>query len=294
MPVLRPSVSPFQRWSAPRISSYTVETGEAPPLAQSPLGRGRQTVGSTYPSSPPSAFAPESSALSAQMPLPESMSTAGAEESGNQCVAQDAKAGPLFAEQSSSAKIAKITTEKLEIEAKFQSRKAPGPTARTRQPSMQTTTIKSGNATPAISVRSSALFTFSKLGRSGGAASTEVAEGKISEGPAASRLTTLLSPASPVNPSQELQPKKNVAAGDASPAPVRFQTPAQHPASPARQVATRQSQLPTAGGVHIGTVEVRIMPAPAALNARPLQARLAPASVLSRSLTSFLGLSQGQ
>lgn len=291
MPMLKPSISPFQRRSAQQISTYNVETGEAPTLARSPFGRVSQTVGVTQLASPPAPYSPESGSMNdPQTSLHESLSKAGRDERGNQRVAQDAKPGTLIAERGPSATTGAARAETPNIEAMLATRQATGHSARRRQPSMQETTIKRSDAAPTNPERGPAAFSVSKAGRSSVAANKGAAAAHVSEGTAESRSPALLSPA---KSSRELQPTNNLAAGDPSPAPVRFESPAQHPASPAVQEFTRLSQPRTAGGVHIGTVEVRILPAPA-LNVRPPQARPAPATVLSRSLTSSLGLSQGQ
>lgn len=94
---------------------------------------------------------------------------------------------------------------------------------------------------------------------------------------------------------QELQPRKNPIEKQALAAVMQFES--RGPQDTAQNTAARRQQEPrgqTAGGVHIGSLEVRIMPpaAPAPI-IKPQQARQAPATVLSRSLTSSLGLSQG-
>jgi hypothetical protein len=95
----------------------------------------------------------------------------------------------------------------------------------------------------------------------------------------------------------ELQSGKDPATSDLSAAAMTLEPRiAERPALPSVRRPVQQSQMQTAGGVHIGTVEVRIMPPapPAPPIVRPAQARPSPAQVLSRSFTSPLGLTQGQ
>ena len=94
-----------------------------------------------------------------------------------------------------------------------------------------------------------------------------------------------------------LQPRKNPTDSEPPPTPMRFESRhAERSALPAAHRPVSEPQARTAGGLHIGTIEVRIMPpaAPAPPIIKPVQARPSPAPVLSRSLTSSLGLTQGQ
>ena len=95
----------------------------------------------------------------------------------------------------------------------------------------------------------------------------------------------------------ELQPRKDSANANSPAIPMRIESQiAERSTLPVVRRPMQQSQAQTAGGVHIGTVEVRITPppSPAAPIARPVQARPSPAPALSRSFTSALGLTQGQ
>lgn len=96
---------------------------------------------------------------------------------------------------------------------------------------------------------------------------------------------------------QELQPQKNPLEKQALAVARQFEPRVtQGPAATRKQ---QEQQARTAIGVHIGNLEVRILPpappppAPPAPIIKPQQARPAPATVLSRSFTSSLGLSQG-
>src|SRR5262249_54530440 len=96
---------------------------------------------------------------------------------------------------------------------------------------------------------------------------------------------------SPAESTPELQPRKEPAEGNLSQAPIRFESqPVQRLALPAAHGPVQQSQTPTAGGVHIGNLEVRIMPAPppAPPIIKPRPTHPSPTTVLSRSLTSSL------
>ena len=101
---------------------------------------------------------------------------------------------------------------------------------------------------------------------------------------------------SAMEPVLDLQSSKKPASPDPATAPIHFESRfAQHPVVPAASRPRREPQKQNAGGVHIGTIEVRIMPPPApAPIIKPVQPRAAAPSVLSRSFTSSLGLIQGQ
>lgn len=92
---------------------------------------------------------------------------------------------------------------------------------------------------------------------------------------------------------QELQPRKDPMEKEALAAAVQFES--RGPQGPAARGGRQKESQQAAGGVHIGSLEVRIVPpaAPPAPIIKPQQARPAPATVLSRSFTSSLGLSQG-
>lgn len=92
---------------------------------------------------------------------------------------------------------------------------------------------------------------------------------------------------------QELQPRKKPMEKDPL-AATQFESPGAQGAAGTRE-RRQESQARSTGGVHIGSLEVKIMPpvAPPAPIIKPQQARPAPATVLSRSFTSSLGLSQG-
>lgn len=91
---------------------------------------------------------------------------------------------------------------------------------------------------------------------------------------------------------QELQPRKNAMEKEALAVATQLESRGTQGTAATR--GRQESQARTAGGVHIGSLEVRIMPpAPPAPIIKPQQARPAPATVLSRSFTSSLGLTQG-
>lgn len=92
----------------------------------------------------------------------------------------------------------------------------------------------------------------------------------------------------------ELQPRKNPMEKDPLAAATQFESPGAQGAAGTRE-RRQESQARSTGGVHIGSLEVKIMPnvAPPAPIIKLQQARPAPATILSRSFTSSLGLSQG-
>jgi hypothetical protein len=98
----------------------------------------------------------------------------------------------------------------------------------------------------------------------------------------------------PKKSTQELQPRKDSMEQEALAIVTQLESRGTQRTAAARE-RQQGSQTRNAGGVHIGNLEVRIMPpaAPPAPIIRPQQARQAPATVLSRSFTSSLGLNQG-
>jgi len=253
MPVLKPRVSPFHRWTAPQLAGSQVEP--TPALL-----------------SPP--YFPESQPLDLPS-APRSLNKAETRQSGEQRIAHNTARERLIAQPSSGLNT--TTVEGLEIDLAVPRFRPMRRRAVGSQHSEQQDTIETSHATPAPANRERRPAVVSLLNAKRSREAAEVASAtKGSLEPVDGHRATV---ADPVKPALELQPRKNQADGDLA-------------ASPHRPV--REPQARTTGGIHIGTLEVRIAPAAPAPIIKPRQAHVSSATVLSRSFISPLGLRQGQ
>jgi hypothetical protein len=288
MPVLKPRVSPFHMWTKPPLAGSQVETGVVPPRSRAVLERTPETAALAATFSPGASFQmkpapallspPHSSESQTLNPpsAPRSVNKAETRQVGEQRIAHNKAQEPLIAQLNSSLNSTTVEGPKIDQAVpKFRSmrRRAVG-----SQHSEQQDTIETSDATPAPENRERRPAVVSLLNAKRSREEAEVASATTgSLEPVDGRRATL---ADPVKPALELQPRKNAADGELAAPPHR---PAKEP------------QARTTSGVHIGTLEVRIVPAgPAPPIIKPRRAPASSATIISRSFISPLGLSQGQ
>jgi len=309
MPVLKPPIPPFRRWSAPQAASMT-ETGTAPSLSHTTLAKAPESAAATTAStqmeptptlSTSTTHSSESQRLTpSSAPTTRSFKRAEASEPSEQRVLQNVAREPVIAEPNSNNP---ATMEAPKINLAVPSFPSTRQRASRKQKPEQEHTIESSRATPMPASTQSRPAAVSFLPTK---PSREPAEDSL---PIRHREEIVLSPRSEPNKARRttsehppqstlaLQPRKNPTDSEPPPTPMRFESRhAERSALPAAHRPVSEPQARTAGGLHIGTIEVRIMPpaAPAPPIIKPVQARPSPAPVLSRSLTSSLGLTQGQ
>lgn len=297
LPVLKPLRSPFWRWSVPPLEPM-VETAPALSLPQATLAKAPESAVVATASPPPIAASPPAIASPAMRQVQE-LSATPASGSPTTPIARPLKRAKVDEppEQRVSPKVIAgpksnhpATIKAAGIDQVVPSFRSTGHRTKPKPGSEQTGAIESRHSAmpPADAQPHPAAVSFLPTKRSSKPAAgvlpiqhdeivlaprNEPAEarGEASRHPLPSMLA--------------LQPDSKHTA-----APLRLESrPAERPASAAPQPST-------AGGIHIGALEVRIMPpaAPAPPIIRPVQPRPAPTTVLSRSFTSALGLTQGQ
>lgn len=294
MPVLKPAISPFQKWSAP-LAAPMIETASP---AQPTLGKNLETADATP-------------ALSAMEPQPEVRPSRSSEIQvlAPTPVQAAISLNKVAAERREPRAPQNLTIDKSEPHSDNPPKvEAPrvdlaAPSNRRIPYRKQNQAVERAPATSqAMAQPRSAAVSFSRT-RKPQEITQDIPKRKQpaeqidmaprSEQRDASRAQTENSAKLAI----ELQPRKDPASSDLSAAPMRLEPRiVERPVLPVVHRPVQESQTQTAGGVHIGTVEVRITPppAPAPPIVRPAQARPAPAPVLSRSFTSSLGLTQGQ
>ena len=293
MPVLKPPISPFQKWSTP-LAAPMIETAS---LAQPTSGKTSEAADAT-------------TALNAMEPQPEVRPSRSSE---NQVLAPTpAQATISFnkveAEPRERRALQNLTFHKSEqhsdnprqVEA---SRVDFAPqSVRPIHYRKQNQAVERAPATsPAMAQTRSAAVSFSRT-RKPQEQTPDIRKTKqptehIDMVPRSEREAPQGQTENSTPPVIELQSRKDPAHSDFSAAPITLEPRiAERPALPAVRRPVQEPQTQTAGGVHIGKVEVRITPPPAPAPAvvRPVQARPSPAPALSRSFTSPLGLTQGQ
>ena len=305
MPVLKPAISPFQKWSTPPVAPIPeTEAEPAPASAHTTFAKAPEAT-TLNPIS--SQMIPQPAALSQSperqvlvpTPIPPTISPRTIEaEPQQQRVSQNIIHQTVIAEPSSS-KAAK--TEAPGIDLPIPGFRSIDPRSERGEKQQQTITHNRAISPEMTQPRTAAvsfLHTRSPQEPTGDTPTRRRSPEQIDvlprSEPREKSRTTLENPA---KNTIELQPRKEPADSVPPATPMRLEPRiAERPVLPAVHRPVQEPQTQTAGRVHIGTVEVRITPpsAPVPPIVRPVQARPSPAPVLSRSFTSPLGLTQGQ
>ena len=307
LPVLKPPASPFQRWNAPRFSTVPGETSVAARSGQGvagdvPPAEGRSAVASLTASmgitQEPAIVASTDAANSAPVIHSHSFSIPSAvvAATNQQPESPKRKAWPasLHAERNASTTPARV--ERSNTKKSLPMPEAVVERTRVSSPTQQEDTLGSTAAIPAAAQRPRVVFSLSNAraddpSKNGVIATPEL---RVARGfplrEAAAENREVQSHSRKVT--QELHPRKSLPSDDSSVVSAKsISKPSQPPASAPARVAQESSQ--SGGGIHIGTIEVRILPAPTPLLVRPVTVSRPPSTALSRSFTTPLGLSQG-
>lgn len=293
MPVLKPAISPFQKWSAP-LAAPMIETAS---IAQPTSGKTAETADAT-------------TALSAMEPQPEVRPSRSSENQvptptpvQTTISLNKVEAGPRERRVPQNLTIDKSEPHQdnpPKVEASITDLAAPG-VRPVHHRKLDQAAERARATSPSVAQPRSATVSFSRTRKSQEPTpdirKTKQPTEQIDMVPRSEREAPRGQTENSTAPAIELQSRKDPASSDLSAAPMRLEPRiAERPALPAVRRPVQEPQTQTAGGVHIGTVEVRITPppAPAPPIVRPVQARPSPAPALSRSFTSPLGLTQGQ
>src|SRR5271165_3032973 len=307
LPVLKPPVSPFQLWNALRFSTVPGETSVAASSGQGIVGdvppaEGRSAVASLTASmgitQEPAFIASADAKKSAPVIHPQGAAipseVAAATNQQPESPMRNARPDPLHADRSLSTTPARI--ERSKTKKTFPTPQPAAGRTSVSYPAQQEGAFKSSDAIPSAAQQPREVLSSSKARNSdatkNGVTATQelrVTPGfPLQEAAAEGRVAQSNSR----NVRQELHPRRSLLSDDLSiiSAKSTFNRAQSSASAPAR---VAQEAARGGGGIHIGTIEVQILPSLAPPVVRPVKVSRAPATALSRSFTSWLGLSQG-
>lgn len=304
MPVLKPLASPFLKWNAAPVAKPMAEADTAPAPAQVALSKAPETPGATPAFSPTaSSEVPETSALPPPSYFPESRqqvtpltsiphspAKAGTSQRGQHRISKNTVPERLMAEQSLDVPTPTNKTPRVNSAAPDLVTVGQRPERGKQQVEENVgegDRVTPTSATPVRSRRTPLLLN-SRRSRDTVESSAAAPHSEVI---AERRPATASNPA---KPALKLKHSNAPAENGFATAPFIFEPRLpQHPALPAAHEAARPSATRAEAGVHIGMIDVRIVPAPPPPNINPPRSRPAAATALSRSFTSSLGLNQG-
>jgi hypothetical protein len=305
MPVLKPTIPPFYRRIAPELTVLPLETDAVPPVSpfarektplQAEMGPTSSTAASNQ-AKPSPVFRPKSDLQESRFLNPPPARAADLAEKAEiikpgeeQFVLKPDALKDVAPESRADASIR--TSDNPKIDLGTPDFHSTPPRVRRSRTQVQKEVLESRAAIPARTVieRRLPAASFSSAGKAKKPVEETTAAQSINPPSIELHKPYKAKSARSEKSAQELQPRKNPMEKEAL-APARQFEPRvnQGPAATRRQ--QQQQQAGNTGGVHIGSLEVKIMPPAPVI--KPQQARPSPVTILSRSFTSSLGLSQG-
>jgi hypothetical protein len=315
VPVLKPATVPFSRRTAPHLAKPEAESA-VPPVSHPDLATAAETAAvapqilpvasrrtELAPAPPLDSYSLETRSLAPPPASIPRLHKAQTRESAEQPISKEDAWKPSTAEPSSSFDATTVGEPKTNVAVP--SFRPIHHRARRSRPSEQEDITERSPVTPAPAGRpplaAAVLFSSARHSKASDEGSDKRRQAEDSAASAISPRSLeaehQVALADPAKSPLELRTRKNLADGDHAPAPIRVELrPAQHSPLPTAHRPVQEPQARTTGGIHIGTVEVRIVPppAPAPPIIKPRQANPSSATTLSRSFTSSFGLNQGQ